>query len=221
MQIPHNLEFFIASGPYYKIRAASRRVLEQFAEIDRAKTTFFSNINGLNSSGFDPGEIEQGVTATLDVTPIGDITDRKKIEEAVKQRAAQYLTLLNQAPLGVFLLDADFRIRDVNPTALRVFSDIPNLIDRDFEEVIRLMWEKKYADEVVAVFRNTLRTGEPYQHSPSNQPRKESTSETGEPLPLRKYFDRPNTASSLLVSNCFGSPNCSRPEGSSPDRLPA
>ena len=55
---------------------------------------------------------------------IGDITDRKKIEEAVKRRAAQYQTLLNQAPLGVYLVDADFRIRDVNPTALRVFGDI-------------------------------------------------------------------------------------------------
>jgi len=94
---------------------------------------------------------------------IGDISDRKMIEEAVKRRAAQYQTLFNQAPLGVFLLDAEFRIRDVNPTALRAFGEIPNLIDRDFEEVTHLMWDKKYADEVVAIFRNTLRTGEAYQ----------------------------------------------------------
>ena len=69
---------------------------------------------------------------------IGDITDRKSIEESVKRRAAQYETLLNQAPLGVYLVDAQLRIRDVNPTALRVFADIPNLIGRDFEEVMRL-----------------------------------------------------------------------------------
>ena len=94
---------------------------------------------------------------------IGDITDRKNIEEAVKRRAAQYQTLLNQAPLGVYLVDADFRLRDVNPTALRVFGDIPNLIGRDFEEVIHLLWDKKFADEVVGIFRNTLSTGEPYQ----------------------------------------------------------
>ena len=94
---------------------------------------------------------------------IGDITDRKNIEEAVKRRAAQYQTLLNQAPLGVYLVDADFRLRDVNPTALRVFGDIPNLIGRDFEEVIHLLWDKKFADEIVGIFRNTLSTGEPYQ----------------------------------------------------------
>ena len=30
-------------------------------------------------------------------------------------RTAQFETLLNQAPLGVYLVDADFRIREVNP----------------------------------------------------------------------------------------------------------
>src|SRR5580658_8078170 len=94
---------------------------------------------------------------------IGDITDRKNIEEAVKRRAAQYQTLLNQAPLGVYLVDADLRIRDVNPTALRVFGNISNLIGRDFEDVIHLLWGKTFADEIVAIFRNTLRTGEPHQ----------------------------------------------------------
>jgi PAS domain S-box-containing protein len=94
---------------------------------------------------------------------IGDITDRKNIEEAVKCRAAQYQTLLNQAPLGVYLVDADFRIRDVNPTALQAFGDIPNLIGRDFEEVIHMLWDKKFAAEIIGIFRNTLDTGEPYQ----------------------------------------------------------
>jgi hypothetical protein len=36
--------------------------------------------------------------------------------------AAQFETLLSKAPLGVYLVDADFRIRHVNPTALSVFS---------------------------------------------------------------------------------------------------
>jgi PAS domain S-box-containing protein len=94
---------------------------------------------------------------------IGDITDRKRAEEAVKRRSSQYQTLLHQAPLGVYLVDADFRIRDVNPTALRVFGEIPNLIGRDFEEVNRLLWDKKHVDEIVAIFRRTLQTGEPYQ----------------------------------------------------------
>ncbi len=96
---------------------------------------------------------------------IGDITDRKRTEEAIRRRSAQYQTLLNQAPLGVYLVDAEFRILDVNPTAVRVFGEVSNLIGRDFDEVIRLLWDKKYADEVVAIFKHTLKTGQPYQTS--------------------------------------------------------
>jgi PAS domain S-box-containing protein len=102
---------------------------------------------------------------------IGDITDRKNIEETAKQRAAQYQTLLNQAPLGVYLVDADFRIRDVNPTALRMFAGVPDVIGRDFEEVVHLIRAKKWADEVIAIFRNTLTTGEPYQTSERSERR--------------------------------------------------
>jgi PAS domain S-box-containing protein len=71
-------------------------------------------------------------------------------------------TLLNAAPLGVYLVDADFRIREVNPIALPIFGDISDLIGRDFDEVIHILWSKDYADEVVKIFRHTLETGEPY-----------------------------------------------------------
>jgi CheY-like chemotaxis protein len=46
---------------------------------------------------------------------------RKKSEEALSRRTAQFETLLNEAPLGVYLVDGDFRIREINPTARRVF----------------------------------------------------------------------------------------------------
>jgi PAS domain S-box-containing protein len=91
-----------------------------------------------------------------------DITARKRAEEAVRRRTAQYETLLNYAPLGVYLIDGDFKIRDVNPTALRVFGEITNLIGRNFDEVIHILWAKDYADELVQRFRHTLESGEPY-----------------------------------------------------------
>jgi two-component system NtrC family sensor kinase len=71
-------------------------------------------------------------------------------------------TLFDAAPLGAYLIDEDFRIRQVNPTALPVFGDIPALIGRDFDEVIHRLWSKEYADEIVRLFRHTLATGEPY-----------------------------------------------------------
>jgi PAS domain S-box-containing protein len=88
---------------------------------------------------------------------------RNEAKDAIHYRSAQYQTLLNQAPLGVYLVDADFKIREVNPMAWPIFGEIPNLIGRDFDEVIHILWKKEYADEVVRLFRHTMETGEPYE----------------------------------------------------------
>ncbi|MFI4868004.1 MAG: ATP-binding protein [Steroidobacterales bacterium] len=87
---------------------------------------------------------------------------RRQAEEALRRRTAQFETLLNEAPLGVYLIDAEFRLREVNPHARAVFGDIPDLIGSDFDQVIHLLWHQHDADEVVARFRHTLETGEPY-----------------------------------------------------------
>ena len=55
---------------------------------------------------------------------------RRETEGALRYRSEQFQTLLNQAPLGVYVVDADFRIREVNPVALPVFGDIPGGVDR-------------------------------------------------------------------------------------------
>jgi PAS domain S-box-containing protein len=87
---------------------------------------------------------------------------RRDAEHALRLRTAQFQTLLNEAPLGVYLVDADFRLKEANPTAHSLFGDIPNLIGRDFEEIIRILWPTDYADELVRLYRHTLQTGEAY-----------------------------------------------------------
>ena len=91
-----------------------------------------------------------------------DYIERKQAEESLSLRTEQFQTLLDNAPLGVYLVDSEFRIRQVNPVALPVFGDIPDLIGRDLDEVLHILWNKKYADEVVRIFRHTLETGESY-----------------------------------------------------------
>ena len=91
-----------------------------------------------------------------------DAIERAQAEDTVRQRTLQFETLLNAAPLGVYLVDADFRIRQVNPTALLAFGDIPDPIGRDFAEVVHHLWSQEYADEIVRLFHHTLTTGEPY-----------------------------------------------------------
>jgi PAS domain S-box-containing protein len=88
---------------------------------------------------------------------------RRESERALRYRSEQYLTILNEAPIGVYLVDANFRIREVNPIALPMFGDIPGgVIGRDFDEVMHLIRERKRADEVVRIFRTTLDTGVSY-----------------------------------------------------------
>jgi PAS domain S-box-containing protein len=87
---------------------------------------------------------------------------RREAEHALRLRSAQFQTLLNQAPLGVYLVDADFRIQEANPTAQSTFGDIPDLIGRNFDDVMRLLWPKTYADEVGRLLRHTLQSGESY-----------------------------------------------------------
>jgi PAS domain S-box-containing protein len=88
---------------------------------------------------------------------------RRESARALRHQSEQLQTLLNQAPLGVYLVDADFRIVEVNPLARPVFGDIPGgIIGRDFGDITHILWTEEYADEMVRVFRRTLETGEPF-----------------------------------------------------------
>jgi PAS domain S-box-containing protein len=94
-----------------------------------------------------------------------DITERKRAEEELRYRGEQFQALLDQAPLGAYLIDADFRIAQVNPVALPVFGQIPDLIGRDFDDVVHILWPRALAEKIVGIFRHTLETGEPH-HTP-------------------------------------------------------
>ena len=107
---------------------------------------------------FSARELLARVQSSLELARV-----RGEAEQASRRRGAQFKTLLDQAPLGVYLVDADFRVREVNPIARLTFGDIPGgLIGRDFDEIIHLVWANPYADEIVRIFRRTLETGEPY-----------------------------------------------------------
>ena len=112
---------------------------------------------------FDISVFRIGAPAENRIALVFDnITERKQIEAALNLQTSQLETLLGKAPMGVYMVDADFRIRHVNPAALPVFGGISGLIGRDFDEVIHALWDTAYADELAAIFRHTLATGEPH-----------------------------------------------------------
>ena len=102
---------------------------------------------------------------------IRDITDRKRAEAALRRSHDTYLSLIENNPFGVYLVDAAFRIAQVSVGARAVFSTVEPLLGRDFEEVVRQLWPDPFASDVIARFRHTLQTGEPYRSKDMSEPR--------------------------------------------------
>jgi len=103
-----------------------------------------------------------------------DITERKAAEVALRRNEALFSALIEQAPVGVYVVDAQLCLRQVNPRALPVFKNAHPLIGRDFSKIIQLIWSSRVAYQIVARFRHTLKTGESYQ-SPEFSERRQDT----------------------------------------------
>ena len=86
----------------------------------------------------------------------------QKADALVRESNARLESLFDASPVGMYLLDAELRIRLVSRTARPVFGDNGELIGSDFVAVIHSLWPPKIADEIVARFRHTLESGEPY-----------------------------------------------------------
>jgi PAS domain S-box-containing protein len=93
-----------------------------------------------------------------------DITERMEaIDAALHRNEVLFSALIEQAPVGVYVVDAQLCLRQVNPRALPVFKNAHPLIGRNFSEIIQIIWSPRVAHQIVARFRHTLNTGESYQ----------------------------------------------------------
>ena len=132
-------------------------------------------VNGHNTSAFEnrllckDGSVRWLLWSTVSVVEeqllyasARDITERKKTEQDLQIRTEQFECLLNAAPFGIYLIDDQFIIRHVNPYALPTFNQVPDLIGRNFGDVMRLFWPTSIAEEIIEKFQHTLITGEPY-----------------------------------------------------------
>jgi PAS domain S-box-containing protein len=92
-----------------------------------------------------------------------DVTDYRRAQESLTNHARQFETLLEQAPLGVYLVDADLRLREVNSIAVSAIGEFDGgVIGRELGEIMNRVWPAEVADEIVGMFRRTLETGEPH-----------------------------------------------------------
>jgi PAS domain S-box-containing protein len=97
--------------------------------------------------------------------------ERRQAEEMLRQRSAQFEILIDQAPIGVVLLDGELRIRQVNPVARPSFAPICDLVGRDFCAVMHELMPEEHAEGLVRIFRHTLASGESHQAAEKAWPR--------------------------------------------------
>jgi signal transduction histidine kinase len=93
---------------------------------------------------------------------------RQSAEAAFRRRTEQFETLLNEAPMGVFLVEHDgttLRLREANPTARATFGRPAELIGARFDALVERQWGHPLSDQIVSLFLRTLETGDPY-HTP-------------------------------------------------------
>src|SRR5688572_3744829 len=76
-----------------------------------------------------------------------------------------FYDLIANAPLGIYVIDSQFKLREISAGCQKIFSGVRPLLGRDFAEILRILWAEPFASEAIALFRHTLATGEPY-HSP-------------------------------------------------------
>ena len=100
-----------------------------------------------------------------------DETERRRGEEQLRRSHDTFYHLIQNNPFGVYVVDADFRLRQVSLGSQKVFSTVRPLLGRDFAEVLRSVWAEPFATEAIDHFRHTLATGEPYS-SPSTVERR-------------------------------------------------
>ena len=132
---------------------------------------------------FERGLIGQGRVLELYAFSVGershlrvgvnfrDITERRQSEDLLRRNRDTFFNLVENAPFGLYVVDAQFCLRQVSAAAQKAFSHVAPLIGRDFDEVLRCLWTDPFASEALAHFRHTLATGEPYAAPNTTQTR--------------------------------------------------
>ena len=101
-----------------------------------------------------------------------DITERKKAEENLKGNEQTFLELIERSPFGIYVVNSQFHIQYMNKGSQdAAFRNVRPVIGRDFSEAMHILWPEPTASEIIAHFRHTLQTGDPYYSPPFVYPR--------------------------------------------------
>jgi PAS domain S-box-containing protein len=102
-----------------------------------------------------------------------DITDIKTAAPSTPAGSETFRQVIERAPWGICVIDADFRLIQASGVAATLFP-VENPIGRDHAELLRLIWPEPFASAAIAQFRHTLETGDPY-YAPATRERRQDS----------------------------------------------
>jgi PAS domain S-box-containing protein len=110
-----------------------------------------------------------------------DVTDRRKADDALRQSHAQFSAIIEASPVGIYLVDSQLRMRQINARARPVFAPLTNLEGRDIAQVLSALWPPEAAKDMMRLFVETLSTGKSYFSK--------GFSETREDRKVQEHYD--------------------------------
>ena len=98
-----------------------------------------------------------------------DITERKHYENDCAFRVSQFKTLLEEAPIGIYLVDKNLRILHHNSLVLKAFNEKSDLNGCGLIDLLSVTLNKNQAKAFLALFMQTLETGMPFYENEYKQ----------------------------------------------------
>ena len=104
------------------------------------------------------------VTRAIDsaVDRHGSARGRVAAEAALGRNLELFSAIVDQAPGGVYVVDAQFRVVQMNAESRPFFASVQPLIGRDFDDALEIVWGPEVGPQIATIFRHTLATGERY-----------------------------------------------------------
>nr|WP_315852287.1 CheR family methyltransferase [Lignipirellula cremea] len=100
-----------------------------------------------------------------------DDTQRVRAEIELEKSQRTLVGVVHDSPFGVYLVDSELTMREVSRGAEKAFESVRPVIGRTLMEVMHAIWPADFAEEVIARFRHTLETGEPYETTETTEQR--------------------------------------------------
>lgn len=94
---------------------------------------------------------------------ITDITESKRTDPSTPAGSETFRQVIEGAPFGICVIDAEFRLVQVSAGGAKAFGGITPLIGCDYRELLRAIWSEPFVSDVIARIRNTLDTGKTYR----------------------------------------------------------